>query len=490
MIAFAAGSFGISMAIDRTMAMILNREMAASLATGDVGRIRSTFVSAMVLSAGASALLIAASSAMALLVLSGVFKTDAGRPELNAALAALFFCEGLHTGFRILVAPYRQSLFASQRIATENSLVLLSRIMRVISVVAVFSFILPGGPLDQQICWYAGVNVIAMSVDTVCAIFIARKLIHGLQLSPSAFRRAEFRQLAKTGWHVGQMMILMDFNAFFMSILINLFFGVAYNGLWQIAVLLGGYATLVGEGILRGIDALAANLKEKGNLGGINLLLTTSIRYQLAAALPWIAMNLIFMKPILWVWIGNRLQMDESLVEAGLTVNAAIDLVAIMATIQIMASLCRTFSRGIERVLYGMGLVHTYAWFAKYAVVSTLALAALMFWRTGSPVWAPVPIVLMNFLYYEVVILLAARREVGFRISFSIKKSLPGPVLAAALFCLPLLAMRSMIGDLTLSKMAFVLAVSGAVYAPLAVGLVLQADERSKILQLVRKMVP
>jgi len=328
-----------------------------------------------------------------------------------------------------------------------------------------------------------------MSVDTVCAIFIARKLIHGLQLSPSAFRRAEFKQLARTGWHAGQMMILMDFNTYLMSILINLFFGVAYNGLWQIAVLLGGYATLVGEGILRGIDALAANLKEKGNLGGINILLTTSIRYQLAAALPWIAMNLIFMKPILWVWIGNRLQMDKSLVEAGLTVNAAIELVAIMATMLIMASLCRTLSRGIERMLYGMGLVHTYAWFAKYAVVSTLALAALMLWRTGSPAWAPVPIVLINFLYYEVVILLAARREMGFRISFSLKQSLPGPALAAAVLCLPLLVMRSIIGDLTLPKMAFVLAVSGAVYAPLAVGLVLEADERGKILQLVRKIV-
>jgi hypothetical protein len=329
-----------------------------------------------------------------------------------------------------------------------------------------------------------------MSVDTVCAIFIARKLIQGLQLSPSAFGRAEFRQLASTGWHAGQMMILMDFNASLVSILINLFFGVAYNGLWQIAVLLGGYATLVGEGILRGIDALAANLKEKGNLGAINLLLTRSIRYQLAAALPWIAMNLIFMKPILWVWIGNRLQVDESLVEAGLTVNAAIDLVAIMATIQILASLCRTVSRGIERMLYGMGLVHTYAWFAKYAVVSTLALAALMFWRTGSPVWAPVPIVLMNFLYYEVVVLYAARRELGFRISRSLKQSIPGPALAAALLCLPLLAMRSIIGDLTLSKMALILVVSGVVYAPLVVGLILQADERSKILQLVRRIAP
>jgi hypothetical protein len=96
----------------------------------------------------------------------------------------------------------------------------------------------------------------------------------------------------------------------------------------------------------------------------------------------------------------------------------------------------------------------------------------------------------MNFLYYEVVVLYAARRELGFRISRSLKQSIPGPALAAALLCLPLLAMRSIIGDLTLSKMALILVVSGVVYAPLVVGLILQADERSKILQLVRRIAP
>ena len=115
----------------------------------------------------------------------------------------------------------------------------------------------------------------------------------------------------------------------------------------------------------------------------------------------------------------------------------------------------------------------------------TLVLAGVLFWRTESVVWAPVPILLVNFLYYEVIILRAARREMGFPIFKSLMRSVPGPLFATIILSLPLLYFRGSVNSLSLWGLAGLGAFCGVVYGPLTLGLILEKDERRRVMQII-----
>ncbi len=487
MIALAMSMFSIPASVDNAIRFGLLRELSAAIATGEAARVRTSLTSAVAFCALAAALLGLASALIAALAWLGLFSTPADVPNLRLALVVLLLADGVSGSIRMLCAPYTQALFAAQYIRLDNLLEVLRRVLYVLSAVAVFGFVLPEAPLALQLIGFALSRVTVQLPDVALGCWLARRRIPGLRFRRSAFDAAEFRSIRGTVWHSGQVSLLMDLHVFFIAILINFFFGLAYNGIWQIVVQLGGYLRRFSLGLLHGVEPLSTHLQQQGRDAALIGLMKRTIRYQLGSTLPLAVCLVIFMHPILNLWIGGRLEnWGQQLAQAGLDIRGAVNLIAILAYVLLAAQVVRASMYGVQRMLYGVGLVRSYSWFAKYGALISIGLAALLMWLTGSPVAGPVALLITNLIFYPGIVLSAAVREVDLPLAESLAESVPRPLIVAALVCIPAVLARLWVAELTLVSLIGLAAGLGVVYALLFYGVILLPDERARIRELLR----
>ena len=487
LMALAVSSTGPSVALERALRFGLVRELAAAIAAGDPLSLRRSLTSAFRLCLEAAVPLAALVAALAGLAWAGVFNTPSGQPDLRLALAALILGEGIHAGVRLLTSPFLQSLFAAQYLGVDNLLIILSRATYAASALAVFGWLLAGESLALRLIGFAVSRATFQLLDVAVGIWIAKRRLPGLRLDRKAFDVAEYRAVRSTVWHTSHVTILLNINPQLLAILINLFFGLPFNTMWQIAVQFSGYARMFSEGMLRGIAPLATHLQQEGRLRAVIELMGRSVRYQLALVLPAAILMGVWVHPLLDLWVGGRLAADSQLAEAGILPAEALGLTAMLALVLLALRTLRAGFFGVERVLYGIGKVQSYAWFAKWATLGTIGSAwALMAWY-GHPVFAALALLVFHSWFSPGVVLRAARRETGMRIGATLRRSAPRPLLAGLIFLALQLPVRWYLPDLTLPGLVALLAGSGLVYGALALALAAEADERDRLRGLLRQ---
>ncbi len=484
MVSLTLGMFGMS-AIDAAIRASVIRELSAAIGTGQRSEIQGVLASALAFCGLVALGLIAFFCAVAACAWLGVFNTPAEHPRLPGVLALLFLAEGAAISVRMLLSPYTQSIFASQRTGLDNALMTLDRAVAVAAAVVAFGVLWPERDLAGKLAGYAWVRLLFLVGQNVLEVAVARRLIPDLRFRRAAFSRSRFDAVAGTVWHTGQMRLLQGASPQFVMVIVNLFFGLAFNGVWGIATQVGGHVAMIAGGLLRGIDPISTHLKDKGQRRAIVNLMIRGVRYQLLGTLPVACAYALFLTPILHLWVGGRLAEDADLAAAGVTVGAAIGMTAVMGTILIVAQTLRMSTAGMERMLYGLGEIRSYAWFAKYSVLITVAGAALLMAIFDTPAVAPVPFVIANFLFAIVVIPRAAARRADLPIGETLRRSVPRPLIATAVFLVPLIVARTRIDTLTLRQLVILLAACGVMAAPLVYAIGFDAEERARLRHLL-----
>ncbi len=486
MIAFATATSGLSAAIDAAIRQSLVRELAAAIATGQIARIRKSLTSAIVLCVPLALLLILISAVIATLAYAGVFNTPADLPGLRLALAILLLVEGIHASIRLACAPYTQALLASQHVGLDNLWMGLARLSNPGSAVLVFGFVLPNASLAAQLMGFAAARGSFELLHIALGVWLAKRRVPGLKFQRRAFSRAEFRAILGTVWHTGQVWLLMGLNVQFLAIVINLFFGVTYNGLWQVVVQLGGGARLLGQSLLYGVEPLSTHMQEAGRRAAIVDLMMRTIRYQVAAIPPAVAVLVLFMHPIVNLWVATRMAMGPHLAQAEISVARAIEMIAVMAYIHLASQIVRGSMFGVERMLYGLGHVRSYSWFAKYAAVLNVGLAAGLMWYFDTVIVAPLSLLLIYLIFYPGVMLAAAKRRVALPVGRTLQRALPRPLIATAILCVPLILLRTQLEEFTLLSLLTLAAGAGILYGLLLYAIVFEPDERARINEIIR----
>ena len=488
LISLAVSSSGPSRALERTLRLGLVRELSAALASGDTATIRRAIASAFRLCTQAVLPLAVLVVALAIVAWAGVFNVPGGRGPLTVALAALILAEGLHAAARLFAAPLLQSLFASQQVATDNLLMVVGRASYALSALLVFGWLLPEAALPTQLLGFAVSRVTLQLADVVIGVLLARRRISAVRLDRSMFDEAEYRKMRGTVWSFSQVTVLLNIMPRFMAIVINLFFGIAYNAIWEITVQFAGYAWVASEGLLRGIAPLTAHLKEGGK-GRIALgLMARSIRYHLVVALPAALLLGLHARPMLQLWVGGRLAADTNLSAAGIDVAEALDLTAAMAAVMLAAHTVRAAIFGVERILYGMGEVRSYAWFSKWAALGAVTLAAAAMALFDHPIAAPLAILAAMCGHSLGAVLGAARNRLGLPVAQTLRRSLPRPLVANLLFLAILLASRPLFDALSPLRLMALLAAAGVVYGAIALLVTPEPDERPRLRELAGQL--
>lgn len=489
LIALAISGAGPSHALERALRFGLVRELAAAIAAGDPALIRRSMASAFRLCLQATAPLAIYVALLAALAWYGAFNLPRDQPDLKLALVALILGEGVHAAIRLLSAPYLQSLFAAQKVGIDNLLMVVARSTYALSAVAVFGWLLPDAGLTAKLTGFAATRATFQLVDVVLGIWLAKRFVPGVRLDRSAYDETEYRSVRSTVWQSAQVSLLLNINPQLLAILINLFFGLTYNTIWQIVVQFSGYAWMLAEGLLRGIEPLTTRLERNGRIRAVIDLMARSIRYQLAIALPAAILLGLFARPLLELWVGRRLAADDNLAAVGIPVSQALQLAAAMASILLAVQALRAGFYGVERVLYGMGQVRSYAWFSKWTTLITLGAGAVLMALVRQPIVAPIVMLFSYALYSPVTVLRAAHRVSGLEIGAALRRSLPRPLAAALAFVAILTPIRLALDGLTPVSLAALIAGSAIVYGLIASLLVPTPDERNRLAQLLRQGV-
>ena len=154
-----------------------------------------------------------------------------------------------------------------------------------------------------------------------------------------------------------------------------------------------------------------------------------------------------------------------------------------MASIYLLAELSRASTRGVERILYGMGFVSSYSWFAKWSVLLTGSGAVLLMWLFGSPIAGVAPLAVVQFVYFDVIVLGTACRKMDIPVRGLLRRSLPRPLVAGALLVPPLLWTRSMMPPLDLGLLAMLLLGFGVACGPILLFVGLIPAERRRLVE-------
>jgi O-antigen/teichoic acid export membrane protein len=477
LIALSFASTGLSHSVDRGLRQGMVRELADAISRGQPGLVQRSVSSALRLCLQVALPLAGLVAVLAAVAALGAFETPEDIPGLPRALSALIVAEGIHALARLLTAPMVQTLYASQRVALDNVLMVVARLTYALSAILVFGWWLNGRDLATQLIGFAVARASLQLFDVALGVHWARRLHPELTWRLDAWDLEEYRSIRGTVWHFSQVNVLLNVAPLALALLINLFFGLTYNTLWQIVVQFTGYVWVIAEGLLRGLAPLTTHLQRQGRIESAVDLLLRSIRYQWTIVLPTTLGLGLFVEPLLRLWLGSRLAADPALRAAGMDIDQAFRLTATMCLLLLVSRALRAGFFGVETTLYGLGEVRSFSWFAKWSLGLALALASLIFAGLDEPLGAPLALLVSGVLFSPIVVIRAARRTLGLGYSELLVIPLAGPLAASAAMLPLLLVARS-----TPASLAFAgwLASAVVLYAVLAWWWVLRSGERKR----------
>ncbi len=303
-------------------------------------------------------------------ILSLVFEIPSALVPASRFMAV---CIGLQTLAVALLAPSFNMLNVWERFAEVNLWMVAQRAAFPSAALTVTVLELP----DEATRIYAyGALSTTFFVAVLCAAAVrVHRRCPGLRYLGVRYQAdAVKRMLALGGWNTGANVALMV-QTVFCSVLMNRFFGLAANGMYGLALQLGGYVRIIANGMAQGLDAVSARFgAAHGDEGQRKLL------YYAGLAHTWAVMSafpllVVFPREILTLWIGPAADHPE--INYQLTAN----LVRLFA----FGALFSGIADGWIKMLIGAGRAAGYA--RALLLITAVGIPASLLLALYGPEW-------------------------------------------------------------------------------------------------------
>jgi membrane protein EpsK len=355
--------------ITSSFSAAVSRFLTIDLELGDAQSANRTFNTALfgitggILALSPIVVLIAIAFPLLFNVPSG-WESDAS--WLFASVATAFFIS-------VFAGIFAVSSFVHSKFFLRNVVRILAIIVRISSVVTLFSLFLPR-------LWFVGVGLLATSLVALGGdLWLWRKLTPELSVRVTMFDRSQLRSLAGMGWWV----VLNRIGAMLLTrtdlVVVNTFFGAAmtggYGSILTFSVLIDSSASV----ITTVISPIIVRMFARKDFVGLQRLCSQSIKLLgLALALP-VGLLCGFSRPILSVWLGPSFQ-DLSILLVFLVGHLSLNLSALP-----MRYIHRAYNKirwpGIMTLLAGavnLGLSVLVAMWGGWGVVGVAIVGAIV----------------------------------------------------------------------------------------------------------------
>lgn len=416
LVGLAAGSFGLSMALERGSDAAIGRELAEAIAKRDRGEISRVSAATFAVCVLLGIMVVGITLVLIPVILSGNLNLETQGDNVQRAFSMLLLCEGLAGALKIMGTLWRKACFASRNILVDNFLMILERVGRPVVLLVVFNTLDAGGQISAVLMWIGLGTLVWSALYVAATALVSRCLVPEVRFSKSDFDRSLIIQTVKNAAWALQFSLVSGFLAQLLGLVVNLTLGLTFNGIWAIVIQLAGWCMLLSEGLFRGIDPLMIHLKEERGVEGVRsrIPLLTSIQGYVAVAITG---SMVCISPwFLDVWLGARLKVVSESSEFVLDGRSVHLLIANALMLQLGGILVRSTCTPLERTLFGLGYVRHYVPFVWIGGGAALLIGFLPA-TDGEFLWVPLGFMLANVCSYGVGVLRASVRTIGLQIS-------------------------------------------------------------------------
>lgn len=377
----------------------------------------------------------------------------------------------------VLAAPFNMYI-VSERMIVYNVLLVMERASYLIAAVLLLTLGLMADPARGVVVYgFVGAGLASLTYlgAAVGMVVIDRRTL------PKFWRtnRSAIRAVLNVGaWNAG-VVTAMNLHLRMDQFIMNRAYGTLGNAVFGISMQMASYVRMVATGITEGLDAVAARVASRSEEAGVRSLIHQSTRLHGFVTFPAGIALVLLAEPLLSLWIGSRLE------------NADEELPLLVMILQVLAVgiMARSISDGWISVLYGAGHVRRYAPLILMGGTLNPVLAVLLLWLLPEPLrWAG-PAAAFSFLM--VVLHLGVLPLIGARVlDVSVGRFLMPLVrpLACALLSSPIvIAPVLWLPAWNLLWLAGVIGTYGLAHLAMGLLLVLSADERDRLRDLLRR---
>ena len=475
LLSLVALTLALSEPVRAAVSKVLTREMTQAISSGSETRFREVFSNGVAMASIGFFVLLALT---ALIAWVGPILLQLSPENVFRARVALAI-EGSVFAFMLLTAPANNLYISMHRVVLENAHRSLTRLLDLIAALIVFAIDLG----DPFIAFVIGRAVLRVAqIIGKCWWILARQPWAGVDRSLVSIEK--MRELMGIGLWSGGTQIARIGYVTSDQILLNLFFGLAYNGLYAVVNQLRAYARMFGGNIALGVDAVAADLDEQGEEERGRRLLVATMKMTLSVTLFCALLIAVFTPPLIDVWLGDRLREDENLLNV-MSYDEAIGLAWSFILILLPSVVLVETSTVATQNLYGMGHIRRYSPILIVGSIIKIIAATLWLILGGGPLsvaWATlaVTVVIYGVLFPRLICRLSGvtARDLVFGVYAR-------PLLATALIAAVAIFQASRFEEWTWTTLIFSVAVSCAAYAatfPLVVATPLERRSIFKVL--------
>lgn len=272
-------------------------------------------------------------------------------PELVDAGRIFALATGFESCLMILVAPTFNMYVVRERFTFQNAWLAAKRACFSLAAIGLW-IAMPDIPPAQAVAIYGIVANIATAFLTLLPVVLVWKRDRSLLPSTSARDRGAMREILGTfGWNSAVTFALSVADST-PQLFTNWFFGVSGNAVYGIAWRLGAYARMITVGSTFGLEAVSTRLSSASDgADRIRTFISQSTRLHSWVAFPAGLAIAILAEPLLRMWVGRSLQSPETVIPVAVPVTQVV----------VLAMTCRGISEGWIRILYGDGHVRRYA---------------------------------------------------------------------------------------------------------------------------------
>ncbi len=289
-------------------------------------------------------------------------------PDLLTVARWLVIAKGIETVIAIWVGAPMNMYIATERMALSNLWIVAQRacpIIAVLWIIKVEGTLDPVEGLKSYAVLSATLFICVSLFATALMMVLDRRMIPRL----TRITKATMRELLRVGGWNAVAVTSLGMHIRIDAILMNLFMGLGGSLIYGFTSQLTSYVRMLGMGVSYGLDAVTTRISTHKGENAVTTLCHHITRLNSCIAFPSAAALFVLAEPILYLWIGDR--MDDPETQLPLTV--------VMIRIMTIGMVIRAMTDGWIKILYGAGHVSRYAPIILGAVIANPILAIALY---------------------------------------------------------------------------------------------------------------
>jgi O-antigen/teichoic acid export membrane protein len=395
---------------------------------------------------------------------------------LDAARLFVIY-KAVQTFVAVVVAPAFNGFVVSERMVIYNFWLVADRCAWILASAGLIVFNITD-PAEGIIFFGLWTAVFIIAGQLACSIqmmVLDRRMV----FKPWLFTGKAIRSILTIGgWNVA-VVFAMNLHERIVALLMFLSFGPLAGRLFGVSNQLTSYTRMIATGVTTGLDAVSARISSTRDENILHKLIHQGTRLHGIVIFPAITAIFILAKPLLEVWVGDRL--ENTTVEVPMAAN--------LVRVLCLGIACRSISDGWMFILYGAGHIRSYAPTILIGGLATPVLAGLSLWLLPDQLrfyGAAGAFSLVLLVVHTGIFPVIGARTIALPASRMFTPLIP-PALAT-LACVPVLLVEVVyVNQWTLVKLAAAAAVYGVAYSLACLLIVLTRQERRQIMRIITR---